>query len=40
MPSDRYAVIEFEDGVSLAPEKWLTPRKTHCYWPPYKNQEH
>ncbi|XP_071653205.1 uncharacterized protein [Temnothorax longispinosus] len=38
MPSDRYAVIEFEDGVSLAPEKWLTPRKTRCYWPPYKSK--
>lgn len=38
MTSNQYAVIEFDDGVSFAPEKWLTPRKTHCYWPPYKNQ--
>lgn len=38
MASNRYAVIEFKDGVSLAAEKWITPRKTHCYWPPYKNE--
>lgn len=38
MASNRYAVLEFEDGVSLAAEKWITPRKTHCHWPPYKNQ--
>ncbi|XP_046592651.1 uncharacterized protein LOC124293883 [Neodiprion lecontei] len=38
MASNRYAVIEFKDGVSLATEKWMTPRKRHCYWPPYRNE--
>ncbi|XP_043279872.1 uncharacterized protein [Venturia canescens] len=37
MDAGRYVVIEFHDGVTLAPEKWLTPRKNHCYWPPYKS---
>ncbi|GAB1867801.1 hypothetical protein CAJAP_08880 [Camponotus japonicus] len=36
--SNRYMVIEFEDGVCLIPEIWMTPRKTHCYWPRYKSQ--
>lgn len=38
MASNRYIVIEFDDGVMLAAEKWLTPKKTRCYWPPYKNK--
>ncbi|XP_071560399.1 uncharacterized protein [Temnothorax nylanderi] len=38
MASNRYTVIEFDDGVTLAAEKWLTPRKTQCYWPPYNSK--
>lgn len=36
--SNRYMVTDFEDGVCLIPEIWMTPRKTHCYWPRYKSQ--
>lgn len=40
---DRYAVLIFPpsdaDGsgsVEAVPSNWLTPTKTHCYWPPFK----
>lgn len=36
--SNRYLVTEFEDGVCLIPEIWMTPRKTHSYWPRHKSQ--
>lgn len=38
MASNRYTLIEFDDGVILAAEKWLTLKKTQCYWPPYKSK--
>jgi len=40
-PAYRYAVIAFtgddrvDETVEAVPDSWLTPGKTHCYWPPY-----
>lgn len=35
--------VEFREldggGLSLVHEKWLTPRKSSVWWPPYKNQD-
>lgn len=32
--------IEFNDGtVALVHKCWLTPRKKHSFWPPYRQQK-
>lgn len=33
-----YSIVSFieeDDTISLVPSNWLTPDKTHCFWPPY-----
>lgn len=37
-----FELIEFEEssggGLSIVHRKWMTPRKTEVFWPPYKEE--
>lgn len=32
----RFAIVEFEDGLQLVPSTWMLDEK-ECFWPPYTN---
>lgn len=36
-----YVVVSFEEDetVGVVASDWLTPRKRHVHWPPYKSQK-
>jgi len=41
-----YSVVVFapddldgDDEVEAVPSVWLSPRKSHCHWPPFRSQE-
>lgn len=38
---DQFAVVQFDDeggnGLAVVHTRWLTPRKTEVFWPPFKD---
>lgn len=35
----RFSIVEFEDGIQLAPTSWIFNDNKKCYWPSYTKQE-
>lgn len=33
-----FSIVEFEDGIQLAPTSWIHLDKKKCYWPSYTKQ--
>lgn len=33
-----FTVLEFKDGIQIAPSSWLNSAETQCYWPNYTQQ--
>lgn len=31
----RFAIVEFEDGLQLVPSAWMSDNEKECFWPPH-----
>lgn len=36
---EKYAIIEFVDGVEMIPYCWITEDKNYAYWPTFTTNE-
>ncbi|XP_063234240.1 uncharacterized protein LOC134537581 isoform X4 [Bacillus rossius redtenbacheri] len=34
-----YSIVEFSDGQQILPSKWITPKKSHAYWPAFTSNK-
>lgn len=37
--TDKYAIVQFEDGLQVIPTKWLNGNLTTAFWPNFTNNK-
>lgn len=37
--TDKYAIVQFEDGLQVIPTKWLNGDLTAAFWPNFTNNK-